>query len=54
MIEKSAIYRELVEMVIKERGQHMIQYLKENYCDLTSHANGVSRMSEARRSTVKT
>lgn len=54
MIEKSAIYRELVETVIKERGQHVIQYLKENYCNLTGHANAVSRMSEARRSTVKT
>ena len=39
MMEKGTIYRELVELVIKEREQHMVdQYPKENYCDFTDHA----------------
>ena len=38
---KGAIYRELVELVIREREQHMVdQYPKENYCDFTDHAEG--------------
>jgi hypothetical protein len=41
MMEKGTIYRELVELVIKEREQHMVdQYPKENYCDFTDHAEG--------------
>lgn len=34
---------------MKEKGQHMVQYLKENYCGFIGHANGQRTMSEAPR-----